>query len=281
MIKIRRLLIIVFAVAGIILGFCLAIEKPKGAYSGEPASGEIAAADEGIDLLIEKLKSEDSQVSQEAADGLAGLGKRAVPKLLGALKGASIGLKGQIIFILGRIQDKRAMPALRYAMQDENAYIRGNAAIAFGKIKDKYALDRLTTALSDDDAGVKKSSARALGELKDPQAVEDLIDRLTIEKDESSKTAIVKAFAKIRDQRTTYILLDELKSQNDQLYKNEVVFSLGEIGDLRAIPQLTAYLDNLKSYKPVEKIVIYAWQQAIRIAEEAINKIRKANESTN
>lgn len=231
--------------------------------------------DKEIKALISVLESSNWNASYEAANKLTSLGKDAVSQLVGSLEGASVALKGQIVFILGRIGDKGAGPILMEALQDDNAYIRRNVAEALGKIKDERALNELAATLFDDDSGVRERSAWALGELNDPRIVGDLIDRMVDEKEERVKSAVVNALAKLKDDWATGALLTELKSQSDLLYKNEVVTALGEIGDSRALSDLIEYIDQLKQYKPTEPVIIFQLKEAIRIAEEAIQKIEE------
>lgn len=228
-----------------------------------------------LEELIKNLESPDLPTAQKAAEELVKLGKVAVPGLIEALKSASVGLKGQIIFLLGRMGDKEAVPALLETLKDENAYIRSNSAEALGKIKDTEALSSLTTSLFDDDFLVRERSARALGQLNNSQATEDLINRMADEKDERVKLAVIDSFAKLKDQRVTQVLLNQLQSQSNQLYKNEVVFSLGEIGDPVALESLTNYLAALMKLKLTEPIAQFQWEQAVKIAQEAIQKIEK------
>lgn len=230
--------------------------------------------DKEIEKLINELESEDPDKSQKAADSLVELGKMGIPKLAESLKQAGIGLKGQIIFILGRIKDKEAVPILMETLKDDNAYLRRNSAEALGKIKDNASLPPLAISLFDDDSGVRERSAWALGELASTKAVENLLDRLRDEKQERVKTTVVQSLAKLKDSRATGLLLAQLKSKNDRSYKNEVVRSLGELGDKSALADLNAYLDELKEYHPTEKMVVFQWEQAMKIAEEAIQKIK-------
>ena len=235
---------------------------------------DYAAENNEIKALIVKLGSDDLNISLDAAQELYKLGKSAIPDLLEALKQADIALKGQIIFLLGRIGDKDAVPALVQILADENAYIRRNAAEALGKIKNEGAISSLATSLFDGDIAVRERSAWALGEIRDARAVESLLDRMIDEKDGMVKTAAVISLGKIQDQRATQVLLRELKSQANSLYKNEVVKSLGELKDPSAIKGLSEHLNLLKQYNPTEKLVIFQWQEAIKITEEAISKIQ-------
>jgi len=233
------------------------------------------AQDEAIKAFIKNLESKDWPTAQKAAEDLAKLGKLAVPDLIEALKDASVGLKGQVVFLLGRIGDKQAVSSLTQALKDDNAYIKANSAEALGKIKDETALSNLTTSLFDDDYLVRERSARAIGEINSPNGVEDLINRMADEKDERVKSGVVAAFAKIKDQRATPVLLTELSSVADETYKDQVVFSLGEIGDPRALEGLKQHLDYLKQHEPKDPMARFPWEQAVKITEEAIQKIEK------
>ena len=245
---------------------------------------EMSEQEKEISGLIDKLNDEDTLVSQEAADKLASLGKEAVPVLIKRLKEVDTGLKGQIVFLLGRIGDKEAGPSLRETLKDENAYIRRNAAQALGKIKDTEALNDIATSLFDEDNSVRTQSAWALGETNDARAVDSLLNKMPDEKDEQVQTEMVRSLGKLKDTRATLTLVNVLKEQNDQLYKNEVVTALGEIGDNQALEDLTAYsnklqqeLDKLKEEK-ADPMLIFQQELAFKTAQEAIEKIKKNNE---
>jgi HEAT repeat protein len=242
------------------------------------SSEYISAEDKRINALIEKLVDKDVLLSQEAAEELVSLEESIVPHLVEKLAEASVSLRGQITFILGRIGDNRALPALiEMLRRDDNAYVRRNSAEALGKIKDGQAIDTLVFALSDEDGGVRQRSAWALGELADPWAVYNLIDCLGEEKEERVKSTVVNSLGKLQSLEATQILLSELKSEVDQEYKDTIVTSLGQIGDIEALPKLTKYLNQLKSNEPTEPILRFQWEQAIETAESAIGRI-KANE---
>ncbi len=227
-----------------------------------------------IGALLKDLKSEDWAAIQEASNKLFDLGKAAVPELLRALPDNNIAFKGRVIFILGKIGDSEAVPGLIEALRDENGYIRSNAADALGKIKDQRAIHSLRTALFDDDSVVRERAAWALGELKEPAASEYLMGRLTDETEEGVKMMVVNALAKLKDTRATPVLLNELKSKNDQVYKNEVVIALSEIADSKALEGLTAFLFELKQFKPADEMRALQQKEAIKITENAIAKIQ-------
>lgn len=238
---------------------------------------EISHVNKEIKTLIEKLKSENFQTSQEAAGELVSKRKEAVPLLLEALPRSSVYVKGQIVFILGKIGDSQANPALAEILkEDQNAYLRRNAAEALGKIKNEDTLDTLCVSLFDRDGSVRQRAAWALGELGDTKAIGDLLDRMNDEKDRGVKIQIVRALGKIKDWEATPLLLNELNTGYNQPYKNEVVASLAEIGNREALSGLNGYLDSLMKNRPTEEIYIFEWEEAIRAAEKAIRKIEGA-----
>ncbi len=227
-----------------------------------------------IERLIKELVSENLEVSQKAADSLLALGKTSIPELEKTRRTADTGLKGQIVFLLGRMGYKETLPFLEETLKDDNAYIRKNSAEALGKIKNEQSVFPLEDSLFDEDIGVRERSAWALGEIKNTAAVEDLLDRIRDEKEERVKSSVVNALGKLNDSRATATLLAELKAQNDYSYKNEVAAVLGQVGDQTALAGLTEYLNALKQYNPGEKMVILQWEQTIKIAEEAIQKVK-------
>ena len=231
--------------------------------------------------LIEKLGSGNTKECQEAAEKLLSRKEEALPLLLAILPESEVALKGQVIFLLGRMQDKAATGLLIEMMDDENSYIRRNAAEALGKIQDNSALFCLSNGLFDEDTSVKERSAMALGQLQDSGAVENLLNLFSFEKEDRVKSAAVKALGMLKDERATLTLLSELKSQNDQSYKDEIVCALGEIGDLRALEGLKNYVKELKQYKPTDKMFLFRLEESIRAAEKTIDKIQEINSINN
>ena len=225
--------------------------------------------------LTEKLKNNDSDIFQAAADELVKLGRKAIPVIGEMLKASDEPLRGELTFILGRIKDKEAAPFLIEALNEENAYIRRNTVEALGKVRDEESIPALIGRLSDEDNTVREKSAWALGELRDPLATGELLNRLNDqEESDEVKTAVVEALSKIKDQSVTGDLVSQLKLDVDQGYKNEVVSALGEIADPLSEPELSSYLDNLKQDAPGDQSLLFSWQGDVQIAEEALMKIR-------
>jgi len=228
--------------------------------------------------LVEHLGAPDIAISQAAADELAKIGEPAVASLLSKLRESTdVGMRGEIIFLLGRIASKEAVGDLLAMLNDENAYIRRNAAEALGKIKDERASNDLARSLFDEDISVRERAARSLGEINSSGAGTSIIERMEGEKEERVKSAMVEAIGEIKDQSATLALVNELKTENDQMYKNKVAFSLGELKNPQALQDLNDYLNKLKTYNPTVPMVVFQWKESIRIAEEAITKIQAIN----
>ena len=224
---------------------------------------------------MEKLKNNNSDIAQAAADELVSLERKAIVIIGEMLKVSDEPLRGELVFILGRIKDKEATPSLIEALNDENAYIRRNTVEAMGKVRDEESIPALIYRLSDEDNAVREKSAWALGELRDSLATGELLNRLNDqEESDEVKTAVLEALSKIKDQSVTGDLVNQLKLDVDQGYKNEVVAALGEIADPLTESELSSYLDNLKQDATGDQSLLFGWQGDVQIAEEALMKIR-------
>ncbi len=224
--------------------------------------------------LIMQLGSNDIHEMITAANELAALGSKAVPTLIQALNDESIAIRGQVVFLLGRIADPQATQALIVALNDENAYIRRNAVDALAKIKNSAATTALVERLADEDTVVREHAAMALGELKDKTVTENLAGLLTTEEDITIKQAAIDSLGKLADSRATKILVQELEKHNDLTYQSNVVNSLGSIGDAGSLEALLRYLDHLRASEPEDPLARFPWEEAVRATEEAIHKIK-------
>ncbi len=246
------------------------------------AAGEHSAARESAasvapvpDLRIRALVDPDISIAQKAADELLRQEESAVPDLLRAYAGADEPLKGQILFLLGRAQDRRALPVILQGLTEANPYLRRNAAEAAGKTVERGAVAGLLSLLNDEDESVRETAARSLGAIGDAAATPGLLQRLGIERAEPVKVALAEALGRIKDKSATALLLAQLRGSGNQAYLNTVVLALGEIGDNAALGELQLYLDDLKGRKPPIAILLFEWEEAVRIAEEAIAAINR------
>ena len=140
--------------------------------------GIVEAGD--ADKLIDKLRSRDPAVREEAA------------QKLGDLKDPSA--VGPLILILKKDKDRSvrwsaedalvsigaaAVEPLIKMLDDDSWRVRRRAVRTLGKIRDPRAIEPLIVSMkTDDDGYVRKCAARAIGEINDPRAAEILIPAL-------------------------------------------------------------------------------------------------------
>ena len=93
-----------------------------------------------VEVLLSALSREESPEARQAAvEGLVGIGKPAVPKLIHRLQSprptcASARERALAAEILGKIEDMRAAPPLNQALEDSCAAVRGSAKKALQKL---------------------------------------------------------------------------------------------------------------------------------------------------
>ncbi|MBP7215810.1 MAG: HEAT repeat domain-containing protein [Candidatus Omnitrophica bacterium] len=231
-----------------------------------------------VDQLIQQLGDDDIALSQQAAQQLVMRGASVVPALLEKAKEAPVFLKGQLIFVTGRIGDDSAVQGLIEFLKDDNGYIRRNVVEALGKIKDDSASLALAEMLFDDDEMVRMRSALALGALGNSLAVDALLNRMQDEQDAIVKSAIVDALGELKDPRSVALLIQIVSSPGeDFLYKEKAVVALGKIADSAAVPVLEAYLSRLTSATFKDPGYDFQRQTIVRAIEEALHTIKVNN----
>jgi HEAT repeat protein len=156
--------------------------------------------------------------------------------LIEALKDERSEVRGKVAEALGEIRDARAVDALIEALKDMDRDVRKSVVEALGKIKDTRAVDALIEALKDMNRDVRKSVVEALGEIGDARAVDKLVKMLNDE-DRDVRKSVIEALGKIKDTRAVDALIEALKDMNRDVRKS-VVEALGEIGDARAVDAL-------------------------------------------
>ena len=130
-----------------------------------------------VEKLIEQLKSEDgdARIRISAAGRLGEIkDERAVPALIGALKGRLEEMRREAAWALGNIGDASAVPVLIEAL-DEKDSMRCYVAEALGKIGDVSAVPALIGALKDENRDVRFNAVIALEKIVEkPRTIKGL-----------------------------------------------------------------------------------------------------------
>jgi HEAT repeat protein len=221
-----------------------------------------------VEPLIAQLQDKDSDKRQEAAEGLAMIGKdgdlraavepliaelqngnweaanalgkigdgRAVEPLIAALQDKDSTIRRSAASGLGELRDERAVEPLIAALQDEKSYVRFRAASSLGELRDERAVEPLIASLQDKDSGVREYAAIALGEFGDSHTVEPLIAEL-----QNGNWGAANALGKIGDGRAVEPLIAALQVKNNILCQ-KAAEALEKLGDARAVEPLIAIL---------------------------------------
>ncbi len=247
-----------------------ALARPGVKKAGVPRTDRIA-------VCLESLGSNDIKESQKAVQELLTIGNEAVGPLIEALSSESTFLKGQAVFLLGKIGNKAAAGPLAALLRyDQSSYIRRNAASALGGMRDTAAYEALVAATQDDDPGVRARAAESLGRSGELTAGQALVDLLRLEEEMSVRFASVRALGALKDPLTAGPLAAELALKADRLYKNDIARALGNIGSPVALPALQGYLAELRALSVPEPVLQEQVEMAIDIVEEAIESINRS-----
>ncbi len=120
-----------------------------------------------VDLLIQALEGNNSEVRQSAIDGLGSIGDlKAVQPIIAALKDADMDVRWLAASALGKMDDKRALEPLIEALRDESDTVRVFAAISLGYLEDPGATTSLRQALDDNNPDVRLAAQRSLERLQ-------------------------------------------------------------------------------------------------------------------
>ena len=262
------------------------ITEEKGASSQQPSAPPtspqpslkiaVSPEEEKIALCIKRLNSDDIKESQKAAQEIIALGDAAVGQLVKALSSKSLFLKGQAVFLLGKIGNNAAVgPLTELLRNNDNAYIRRNAAQALGNMHDSQAYDALVTGTQDNDPGVRVNAVTSLGNSGELSASQVLVGMMRAEKEMSVRFALVQALGELKDPLAAAPLATELALEADRIYKNDIARALGKIGNPVALSALREYLAELKKLNMPEPMLKSQIEMAVTIVEEAIVKINQ------
>lgn len=236
----------------------------------EPSKKELV--DMGIDAvprLVTKLSTEDARERITLVDIFAGIGKPAIPALIGALQTDNLHALRNACECLGRIGDKSATEALLKFFDYHDYSVRSAAVTAVGRCHDSSAVMQCIGMLKDSISSVRKSAAVALGRIGDDIAVTPLIAalddvhfsvRMTSEAalvsiGDSACAALVRDYDSLSSMARS--LAFEVWAKSHYAPAADILFNATSSGDLYlrafAIESL-AYVDSVKAQTRIDEM---------------------------
>ncbi|HZH34825.1 MAG TPA: HEAT repeat domain-containing protein, partial [Pyrinomonadaceae bacterium] len=194
------------------LGSLLENEKLR-----EKAAEALAEQGEAaVDLLIQKLTSDDREIRQTAVRALGNLkSERAVPALIKVLEEDS-ELTPEAAQALGQIGDMRAFEALIQLLEAGDAGVLQAAVNALKSLAHPETVPRLRDLLSDADPPIRESAIRVAGYLG-AKGSEDEIFAGCEDSNERVRQAAIEQFPNIADERAVPTLIRVSKQDSPRL----------------------------------------------------------------
>jgi len=209
-----------------------------------------SSAPEHVELLIEKLRGNNSIRKAYAAIALAKLGAKAKPatwalmettrddtRLKWGYQGPRTSPRKEAIAALAAIGDASVQPLI-CALTCGNDDLERAAAEALGLSGDSRAVEPLIAAFEGTNPSLAYCAAGALGNIGDPKAVEPLMAALKSGKGPGTEVAL--ALGRIGDRRAVDPLISVLTQYRGKYFGACAAEALGEIGDTRAVEPLIA-----------------------------------------
>jgi HEAT repeat protein len=201
--------------------------------------------DQAVAPLTIALADKDPVVRYYAAEALVGIGAKAVPSLIQALRShrqSECDRAARVLWnigapavdaLLGVLQDRTATPEMRTA-----------SASALGMIGDPRAIRGLASLLRDERYFVREQASRALGRIGEPAV--DLLIEMSNSSAAATREAAVAALGSTGSKRAIDKVVEALSDSNANV-RSAAVRSLGESSSEIAVPHLMALLRDESS----------------------------------
>lgn len=151
------------------------------------------AGDEGSDVLIDLLISEDSAADRRSYRMALSECPTAIPALIHLLGDSRWYVVRNAAGLLGELGATQADEKLGAVMRHADVRVRRAAAGALARLATARAVHALLLGLSDESPAVRLQSALGIGSIRNPRAVQDLIAALDAEDDADVQGAILGA----------------------------------------------------------------------------------------
>lgn len=158
-----------------------------------PETGDEHPHEHDLQPLLSRLFDPDKAVRAQAVQGLAAIGRPAVPACIALLQDADWRVRYRAAEALGLIGDGEAYTPLVAALGDGKDHVRYMAAKGLGLLGDPRAVARLGAMQRDENEFVRRSAARSLGMIGGAEAIGLLRAALGDEATEGVRAAILAA----------------------------------------------------------------------------------------
>ncbi|HWP97105.1 MAG TPA: HEAT repeat domain-containing protein [Syntrophomonadaceae bacterium] len=178
-----------------------------------------------------------------------------VPYLIDKLNDSDEIVRGNIVEILGKMQNSTIIPYIMESLKDKKEYVRFKALKAFNESVDPSSTPYLTANINHDDEYVCMAIVEAFGRIRSKDAVPLLVKKLK-DSHKCVRKKAAEALGEIKDLSSVPNLIDCLNDNNeDEDVRATSAESLGSMEALTAVPSLIACLNN-KNENIVLKAVI-------------------------
>jgi HEAT repeat protein len=228
---------------------------------------------DAVPYLLGKLSSQDAREMWTLIEILGKIGEPAVVPLIDSLKSENKDVVKLSSRILGDIKDKRAVTPLIGLLDKKDFNTRSYACESLGKIGDTTAFTSVSFCLKDSVEVVRKSAAVALGKLKDKRAVSYLIRSLS-DPHFSVRMTSASALVEIRKPSVGPLikLLNTHKADTIAVYL--AIESLGKLKNKKATSTLVKKLGS-KDWATRAFTVEALWKISGKKGIGAIRKLKK------
>ncbi|MES2179704.1 MAG: M56 family metallopeptidase [Gemmatimonadota bacterium] len=210
---------------------------PMLAVMEHKRSGVLTAADSAVVVaLIARLKDEDAEVRQAAAEALGKLeDARAVPGLIEALKDRDKRVRASAAQSLGQFKDGRSMNALVALLSDSSTEVKRQALEALSEFEEGVPSAGIVRLLDDRDSEIRHKAAHLVGQLHDRSA-SGALAKLIRDSNADVRSAAIEALSELHDVSAGSAILPALGDVDADVRQQ----ALSALSDLKTpIPEAT------------------------------------------
>jgi HEAT repeat protein len=215
------------------------LARPDGKVAEQSYPAVVAAGEQAVPLLLEKIGTPDRQQREYVIAALGTLKAQTAATPIGrVLADRALERRYVAAWALGEIGAPEGVSFLLGALDDPNAEVRRYATRALIKIN-RPAVGPLVEALRDATGERAAGAIRALGDIADPAALEPLLAHV----DGPQRAETFLALGKLRTPKAEAVLIKGLNDGDWQVRMNAAM-ALGPLGGPQAASALRHTLND-------------------------------------